>query len=231
MRESLVAFDILLFRKDLLVRAITPHRSAEGDATSGGPPTDSGDVRTRMLTRRRFLGVLGARAAFAWLAAAAGNHKPTVVASAPASAATAEPGEGYAAGHPDASRTAPARLDPFLALSLALVGGGDLDEGRARQYLATVAADGAKQRALDELLARAEKPSASRLSSAARELRKEILEFWYLGTVGGQPVAGGASAWATLHAWQAVQYTPAPSVCKGYGSWAAPVAGSRAAGA
>ena len=115
---------------------------------------------------------------------------------------------------------------------MALVGGGELDEGRARQYLAIVDADAAKQRTLDELLTRAGKPWwARRLSSAAHELRKEILEFWYLGTVGGQPVAGGAGAWASLHAWQAVQYTPAPSVCKGYGSWAAPQAGTGATGA
>ena len=224
--------DIPLAREDLLVSTITSDHIGGGDATTGGPPTDSGDVRTRGLTRRRFFAALGARTAFAGLAVAAGNHKPTVVISAPASAATAEPGEGHVPGHPGASPTAPARLSPFLALSVALVGGGELDEGRARQYLAFVNADAAKQRVLDELLARAGKPWwARRLSSAARELRKEILEFWYLGTVGGQPMAGSAPAWATLHAWQAVQYTPAPGLCKGYGTWAPPQTGTGATGA
>ena len=125
-----------------------------------------------------------------------------------------------------------ARLDPFLALSRALVGGGALDEGRARLFLTAAAEERTKQRALDELLVPwAGKPSAGRLSSAALELRKEILEFWYLGTIGGQPVAGGAEAWSTLHAWQAVHYTPAPSICKGYDSWSAPPAGTGTAGA
>ena len=223
--------DIPLSHEDRLVSTITSDRIGGGDVTTGTPATDSCDVRTRGLTRRRFVGALGARAAFAGLAAA-GNRKRTVVAGTPASGVTVEPGGGHAAGHPGASPTAPARLSPFLALSVALVGGGELDEGRARQYLAFVDADAAKQRALDELLARAGKPWwARRLSSAARELRKEILEFWYLGTVDGQPMAGSAPAWATLHAWQAVQYTPAPGLCKGYGSWAPPQTGTGTTGA
>ncbi len=221
-----------LSREDLPASAITAAQSAGDDATTGPAATDSGEVRHRALTRRRFFGALAARAAFAGLAAAVGNLKLTVVRGGAAPTATAEPWGGLVPSHPDASSTTPAKLDPFLALSRALVGGGQLDEGRASLFLASVAEERTKQRALDELLASwAGKPLASRLSSPAIELRKEILEFWYLGTIGGRPVAGGGEAWATLHAWQAVRYTPAPSICKGYDSWGAPLAGTGAAGA
>jgi len=121
------------------------------------------------------------------------------------------------------------RLEPFLTLSAALVGGGRLDERRAAQYLAIVETDAAKSAALDELLAldpaAAGTPLATPVAAAsadARALGREILSFWYLAVVDDQPVTDRAAAWFGLSAWQAVRYTPPTSVCKAFGAWADP---------
>ena len=63
------------------------------------------------------------------------------------------------------------------------------------------------------------------LSRDARELVEQILRFWYLGTWDDQPVTDRAGFWFGLSAWQAVEYTYAPSVCRAFGIWAEPPPG------
>jgi hypothetical protein len=119
-------------------------------------------------------------------------------------------------------------IDSFMELSLALVGGGTLDPQRGSQLLALIAPDRERRAALDELLAirtvgAAATPIATpvaALSADARELVEQILRFWYLGTWDDQPVTDRAASWFGLSAWQAVEYTYAPSVCRAFGIWA-----------
>lgn len=120
------------------------------------------------------------------------------------------------------------RTAPFLALSTALVGGGGLDQRRAAQYLAIIEQDVAKTAALDELLVIATTATTggaiatpvAAASAEARALSREILTFWYVGTVDDRPVTDRGDAWFGLSAWQAVRYTPATSACKAFGGWA-----------
>jgi hypothetical protein len=124
-------------------------------------------------------------------------------------------------------------LDTFMDLSLALVGGGRLDPDRGGQLLALIAANPTGVAALDELLSiraggAAATPIATpvaTLSGDARGLVEQILRFWYLGTWDGQPVTDRAGFWFGLSAWQAVEYTYAPSVCRAFGIWAEPPPG------
>jgi hypothetical protein len=124
-------------------------------------------------------------------------------------------------------------IDSFMDLSLALVGGGRLDAQRGSQLLALIAPDRERRTALDELLAiraggAAATPIATpvaTLSGDARQLVEQILRFWYLGTWDDQPVTDRAASWFGLSAWQAVEYTYAPSVCRAFGIWADPPPG------
>jgi hypothetical protein len=133
----------------------------------------------------------------------------------------------------DASPVPGVAIDAFMDLSLALVGGGRLDPDRGGQLLALIAADPARLPALDDLLAiraggAAETPIATpvaTLTGEARGLVEQILRYWYLGTYNEQPVTDRAGFWFGLSAWQAVQYTYAPSVCRAFGVWAEPPPG------
>jgi hypothetical protein len=137
-------------------------------------------------------------------------------------AAEVGPPPGQASPVPGVSTTA------FMDLSLALVGGGRLDEDRGGQLLDLIATDPARLTALHELLAiragaGAATPIATpvaALSVGSRELVEQILRFWYLGTFDGQPVNDRAGFWFSLSAWQAVKFTYAPSVCRAFGIWA-----------
>jgi len=133
----------------------------------------------------------------------------------------------------DASPVPGVPIESFMDLSLALVGGGKLDPQRGSQLLALIAPDSERRRALDDLLAiraggAAATPIATpvaALSGDARELVEQILRFWYLGTWDDQPVTDRAGFWFGLSAWQAVEYTYAPSVCRAFGIWAEPPPG------
>jgi hypothetical protein len=124
-------------------------------------------------------------------------------------------------------------IDSFMDLSAALVGGGRLDPQRGSQLLALIASDSERRRTLDDLLAiraggEAATPIATpvaTLSLDGRELVEQILRFWYLGTWDDQPVTDRAASWFSLSAWQAVEYTYAPSVCRAFGIWADPPPG------
>lgn len=130
----------------------------------------------------------------------------------------------------DASPVPGVPIEQFMDLSLALVGGGRLDEDRGGQLLALIAADAMRREALDGLLAirsgdAAATPiatPAAALTGAQRDLVERILRFWYLGTYDDQPVTDRAGFWFGLSAWQAVGYTYAPSVCRAFGLWAQP---------
>ena len=133
----------------------------------------------------------------------------------------------------DASPVPGVPIESFMDLSTALVGGGKLDPQRGSQLLALIAPDSERRRGLDDLLAiraggAAATPIATpvaALSGDARELVEQILRFWYLGTWDDQPVTDRAGFWFGLSAWQAVEYTYAPSVCRAFGIWADPPPG------
>lgn len=167
----------------------------------------------------------------------ASQYRPTSVVGTPQPQPA---GEASPVASPDASPGAgpatPAslnRLQGLMAISTQLVGGGTLDEARGQQLLALVESDPAKAQALDAMIAAvpsqaaaspvaspAGSPAASPVSGPAGALREEILRFWYLGTYDGQAVEDRAGFWVNLSSWQAVQYTAATSVCKGFGVWA-----------
>ena len=144
----------------------------------------------------------------------------------PESTGPAQTAVGPAPG--DASPVPGVPIESFMDLSLTLVGGGRLDPQRGSQLLALIAPDTERRRALDDLLAiraggDAATPIATpvaTLSRDARELVEQILRFWYLGTWDDQPVTDRAGFWFGLSAWQAVEYTYAPSVCRAFGIWA-----------
>ena len=119
----------------------------------------------------------------------------------------------------------PEELDAFMAISTILVGGGRLDRTRGERLLTLLTADPARRPGLAALLVAAPAPGAAAATPIAlppggQAVAADILRFWYLGTFDGQPVADRATAWFGLSAWQAVPYTPAPSVCKAFGFWA-----------
>jgi Membrane bound FAD containing D-sorbitol dehydrogenase len=149
----------------------------------------------------------------------------------PESTGPAETTIGPAPG--DASPVPGVPIESFMDLSLALVGGGKLDPQRGSQLLALIAADPERRRALDDLLAirvggEAATPIATPVATLSRDARvlvEQILRFWYLGTWDDQPVTDRAGFWFGLSAWQAVEYTYAPSVCRAFGIWADPPPG------
>jgi hypothetical protein len=149
------------------------------------------------------------RAAAGVLAAGAlpASHVP-VGAQTPAAAPTPTP--------------SPERVDAFVALSQALVGGGRLDPERAAQFLQLNDADPDRAAALDALLAL--DPATAVAEGVQASPVKPILHFWYRGVFDGQPVPDRETFWYGLSSWQSVRYTSSTSICKRFGDWAeAPV--------
>ncbi|MBA3449804.1 MAG: hypothetical protein H0T18_01175 [Chloroflexia bacterium] len=211
-----------------------------------------GEILSRLLSRRSIVRI-GTKAALiaAPVVLGATRHAETL-AQTPATSETGEdestiyrpatpvgtappestgPSETPVSPLPDeASPVAEIPIATFMGLSLALVGGGRLDDTRGAQLLALIAADSERRAALDRLLAiRAGDATATpiatpvaTLSGAERDLVEQMLRFWYLGTYDGQPVTDRAGFWFGLSAWQAVEYTYAPSVCRAFGLWAQP---------
>ncbi len=117
-----------------------------------------------------------------------------------------------------AATPSPDRIDAFVALSQALVGGGRIDPNRAAQFLELNDADPQRAEALGTLLGM--DPATVVADHADDPLVKPILHFWYRGVYDDQPVAGRATFWYGLSAWQAVKYTSSTSICKRFGDWA-----------
>jgi hypothetical protein len=209
-----------------------------------------GEILDRLMTRRDIarIGAATAMLAVPALLAAPGDGRDASAQST-AGTAAAEESTIYRpatpVGSPQPEPTGPAEttvgpapgeaspvpgvpIGSFMDLSAALVGGGRLDPQRGSQLLALIAPDPERRRALDGLLAiraggEAAVPIATpvaTLSADARELVEQILRFWYLGTWDDQPVTDRAGFWFGLSAWQAVEYTYAPSVCRAFGIWA-----------
>lgn len=127
-------------------------------------------------------------------------------------------GPGWAAAQTPAATPTPARIDAFVALSQALVGGGRIDPNRAAQFLELNDADPQRADALGALLGM--DPATVVSDQADDPLVKPILHFWYRGVYDDQPVAGRDTFWYGLSAWQAVTYTSSTSICKIFGDWA-----------
>lgn len=190
------------------------------------------EILSRLLTRRDVVRIGAASALVAapvLLATPGGGHD--ALAQSTDGAATAETTVGPMPGEAAPAPGIP--IESFMDLSLALVGGGRLDPDRGGQLLALIAADPDRLTALDELLAirvggATAMPIATpvaALSGSARDLVEQILRFWYLGMYDDQPVTDRAGFWFGLSAWQAVEYTYAPSVCRAFGLWAEPPPG------
>ena len=209
------------------------------------------EILARLMTRRD-IARLAAASAVAAASVLVGGHN--ALAQSTDGTATAEEGTIYRPATPvgspqpepsgpaettvgpppgDASPVPGLAIDAFMDLSLALVGGGRLDPDRGGQLLALIAADPARLPALADLLAiRAGGAAATPIATPvaplpgeSRGLVEQILRYWYLGTYDDQPVTDRAGFWFGLSAWQAVQYTYAPSVCRAFGVWAEPPPG------
>lgn len=125
-----------------------------------------------------------------------------------------------AAGAQDATPPAKdqARIDAFVALSAAVVGGGRIDPTRAEQFLALNDATDDDKALLDAMLAVA--PAEIAANPAKYPLVNPILTYWYVGEYKGQAVDGRDTFWFSLSSWQAVTYTSSTSICKRFGDWA-----------
>ncbi|MFM9107723.1 MAG: hypothetical protein ACKOWF_13605 [Chloroflexota bacterium] len=110
-----------------------------------------------------------------------------------------------------------ARLDAFVALSEALVGGGRIDPKRAGQFLDLNDATDDDRVLLDAMLSLS--PAAVAASPAEHPLVNPILIFWYVGEFKGAPVAGRDTFWYGLSSWQAIRYTSSTGICKRFGDW------------
>lgn len=135
---------------------------------------------------------------------------------AAAIALSAAPRLAAAQATPPAPDTA--RLDAFVALSVALVGGGRIDPQRAGALLALQDATPDGTAALDAMLAAG--PDAVLAAPADFPAVQPILRYWYQGAWDGSSVAGRDTFWYGLSSWQAVKYTSSTSICKRFGDWA-----------
>jgi hypothetical protein len=111
-----------------------------------------------------------------------------------------------------------ARIDAFVALSQALVGGGRIDPDRAAQFLELNDADPDDKALLDAMLAL--DPAKVAAAPAEHPYASAILLYWYLGEYKGAAVPGRESFLYSLSSWQAVKYTSSTSICKRFGDWA-----------
>lgn len=145
------------------------------------------------------------------------SRRTVLRAGAAALAFTAAPHLASAQATPEAVDQA--RLDAFVALSEALVGGGRIDPDRAGRALAALQdADPASLAALDEMLAAG--PEAVLASPGDFPSVQPLLLFWYQGSWNGVAVDGRDTFWYGLSAWQAVKYTSSTGICKRFGDWA-----------
>ncbi|MGI9252836.1 MAG: hypothetical protein ACR2J8_03750 [Thermomicrobiales bacterium] len=110
------------------------------------------------------------------------------------------------------------RIDGFVALSAALVGGGRIDPKRAEQFLTLNDATDDDRALLDTMIAAG--PATVMASPGSYPLISPVLTYWYIGEYKGAAVPGRDTFWYGLSSWQAVKYTSSTSICKRFGDWA-----------
>jgi hypothetical protein len=117
-------------------------------------------------------------------------------------------------------------VDELARVSLALVGGGSLNDAGLQTLAGLLSVEDADVRAFREL-ASVDDPSAEGalddMSADARDLVENILQFWYLGQFGGNPVENRADLYFSLPVWSTVPWFTQPTLCKAFGYWSAEV--------
>lgn len=137
-------------------------------------------------------------------------------AAAPLATTTAQPAT------PAASAISP---EDLLTLSTRIVGGGKLDEAAAEPLAHLLASDPALVAGVEELVGLSDiSPDTLQTASAeAQRAASNVLQYWYLGRFEGEPVANRADILFGLASWRALPYVTQPTVCKGFGYWAADI--------
>lgn len=141
-----------------------------------------------------------------------------------AGVAALEPASGAVLAQGATSAAGGITVDQLMALSAALVGGGNLNAEFGQQLLDLLSKDPTRLQGLKELLvteSNAATPTPS--SPAAKQVATDILSYWYLGEFDGKPVPNRQGLYFGLASWQTVPYITIQSVCKGFGYWAQPV--------
>lgn len=193
------------------------------------PRKDDSQQAAAVLSRRRFLQLVGVMAGSA-LTACAGAEQRTLFEAG--SWGTATPVVVFPS--PDAAepRATPApELAQFLALSLALTGAPTLDTRLAQVYWDSLAGTGQQSLAM-ELFERAgvagggEPPTLDALKTAglfddpeARRLVGDITKLWFTGVhlEGEEPVV---ATFTDSLAWKMLRFTKPATVCGSFGFWA-----------
>lgn len=116
-------------------------------------------------------------------------------------------------------------LQTLQDLSTSLVGGGNINTDALPILSSLIEADPALIAALPNLAALTDftTEAVTALDDDTRRLASNILQFWYLGRWDGNPVEQRADLFFSLVSWQTLPYVTQPTLCKGFGYWAADV--------
>jgi len=169
--------------------------------------------RIRPVSRRHFVGAAtGALAAPVLAGTVAGQNLD------------ATPALGSPSSNPDIVAVIDAGA--LLALSEALVGGGQLNQDAVNPLALLIGSDPARVSGFEELT-RLEDPATrealENISGDAARVVNDILQYWYLGYFEDQPVENRAELFFGLPVWGTVPYFTQPTLCKGFGYWATEV--------
>ncbi|MGI8486900.1 MAG: sugar dehydrogenase complex small subunit [Thermomicrobiales bacterium] len=115
--------------------------------------------------------------------------------------------------------------DALLALSQRLVGGGDLASDALDGLISLLTAEPDIESSLAELAALPEitAETLAAASTGTQRTATNILQYWYLGRYDSKPVPQRADIFFELVSWQALPYATQPTLCKGFGYWAADI--------
>jgi hypothetical protein len=179
-----------------------PGRDPSRSALSGRP---TAEAPLRALTRRGFVAVAAGSVAASSLHAAAQSTPETE--------------------QPVATPSGEIRIDSeqLARVSLALMGGGTLNDPGIETLAGLISANEQGVRAFDEL-AHLDDPSSEealdKMSPNARDLVENIVQFWFMGQFDGNPVENRADLYFALPVWETVPYFAQPTLCKAFGYWA-----------
>jgi hypothetical protein len=123
------------------------------------------------------------------------------------------------------AQATPVADEDVLELSQRLVAMGDLDAAHVPELATLVVTSDPDGTAFRELQAMTEFSLAAldTATEPARNLAKNILQFWYLGQWEGVSVESTPDRFFELSCWDTVPYPTQPSLCKAFGYWTQPV--------
>lgn len=153
------------------------------------------------------------------------SRRALIAASVAGATAVSLPLAGNAFGQGATPAGAGIDRDNLLALSKRLVGGGDLATDAVDGLISLLSAEPGIESAVAELAALPEitPQTLAAASAEAQRTATNILQYWYLGRYDDKPVAHRADLFFELVSWQALPYATQPTLCKGFGYWAAEI--------